>query len=110
METPVEEGRYALFLQLLDALDEGCRLMEVYDAMPHRYGGETLYQAESHTIALIGRSPGITVTDLAAKLQKTPSACSQMVRRLREKIEENPAQPEYISTETGIGYRMVEGD
>ena len=69
METPVEEGRYALFLQLLDALDEGCRLMEVYDAMPHRYGGETLYQAESHTIALIGRSPGITVTDLAAKLQ-----------------------------------------
>lgn len=85
METPIEEGRYALFLQLLDALDEGCRLMEVYDAMPHRYGGETLYQAESHTIALIGRSPGITVTDLAARLQKTPSACSQMVRRLREK-------------------------
>ena len=84
-EPPLDEGRYALFLQLLDALDEGCRLMEVYDALPHRYGGETLYQAESHTIQLIGRRPGITVSALAAQLQKTPSACSQMVRRLREK-------------------------
>ena len=29
---------------------------------------------------------------------------------IRRKIEKNPAQPEYIFTETGIGYRMVEGD
>ena len=26
------------------------------------------------------------------------------VRRLREKIEENPAQPEYILTKWGVGY------
>jgi len=27
---------------------------------------------------------------------------------IRRKLEENPADPEYILTEIGIGYRMVE--
>ena len=30
------------------------------------------------------------------------------VRRLREKIEENPAKPQYIMTEIGVGYRIRE--
>ena len=25
-------------------------------------------------------------------------------------VEKNPAQPAYIFTESGVGYRMVEGD
>lgn len=29
---------------------------------------------------------------------------------IRRKIERNPAEPKYILTEIGIGYRMVEGD
>ena len=29
---------------------------------------------------------------------------------IRRKIEKNPAQPQYIFTEMGVGYRMVEGD
>ena len=29
---------------------------------------------------------------------------------LRRKLEENPAEPHYIFTEVGVGYRMVEGD
>ena len=29
---------------------------------------------------------------------------------IRRKIEKNPAQPAYIFTESGVGYRMVEGD
>mgnify|MGYP002545048832 CR=1 FL=1 len=29
---------------------------------------------------------------------------------IRRKIEKNPAEPEYIFTEVGVGYRMVEGD
>ena len=29
---------------------------------------------------------------------------------IRRKIEQNPAQPVYIFTEVGIGYRMIEGD
>lgn len=29
---------------------------------------------------------------------------------LRRKLEENPAEPHYIFTEVGVGYRMIEGD
>ena len=29
---------------------------------------------------------------------------------IRRKIEENPAQPEYIFTEAGVGYRMADGE
>jgi two-component system KDP operon response regulator KdpE len=28
------------------------------------------------------------------------------IGRLRQKIEENPAQPKYLLTETGVGYRF----
>ena len=29
---------------------------------------------------------------------------------IRRKIEKNPACPEYIFTEIGVGYRMLEGE
>jgi len=29
---------------------------------------------------------------------------------IRRKIEKNPAEPEYIFTEVGIGYRMIDPD
>jgi two-component system KDP operon response regulator KdpE len=29
---------------------------------------------------------------------------------IRRKIEKNPAEPKYIFTEVGVGYRMIEGD
>ena len=29
---------------------------------------------------------------------------------IRRKIEENPGKPQFIFTEIGVGYRMVEGD
>ena len=29
---------------------------------------------------------------------------------IRRKLERNPAQPEYIFTETGVGYRMLDGE
>lgn len=32
------------------------------------------------------------------------------VRQLRQKIEKSPDQPEYILTETGVGYRLREAD
>jgi two-component system, OmpR family, KDP operon response regulator KdpE len=32
------------------------------------------------------------------------------VRQLRQKLEQDPAQPFYILTETGVGYRLRAGD
>jgi two-component system KDP operon response regulator KdpE len=32
------------------------------------------------------------------------------VRTLREKLEEDPTRPRYLLTETGVGYRLKEGD
>ena len=37
------------------------------------------------SIDRIALHPGVTVTDLANMVRKTPSACSQLVRRLRDK-------------------------
>lgn len=32
------------------------------------------------------------------------------VRQLRQKIEKSPNEPQYITTETGVGYRLREAD
>jgi len=34
----------------------------------------------------------------------------QLVHRLRQKIEEDPAEPRYLRTESGAGYRLEAGD
>lgn len=79
------DRRRALLEQIWAAQDTAYDLMYEYDSIPHRYGESTLYQSEAHIIDLIGEHPEITVTELAAILKKTPSACSQIVRKLRAK-------------------------
>lgn len=74
-----------IYDEIMDSLETSYRLMEVYDAMPHKYGDSVLYQVESHTIEMIGEKPGITAAELSAKMNKTPSACSQIVRKLKKK-------------------------
>ena len=76
-----------------------------------------LTQNEYKLVALLGLHAGKVLTyDYLIKELWGPSARSdnQILRvnmaNIRRKIETNPAQPEYIFTETGIGYRMVEGD
>lgn len=80
-----KDGFEKLFDDIMDELDISYRLMSAYDSMPHQYGDNVLYQVESHIIELIGMKPGITATEMAAKLGKTPSACSQIVRKLKQK-------------------------
>lgn len=77
--------REELLKQLWDAQDAAYDLMVEYDELPHHYGEHILYQAEGHIIDLIAAYPGITITDLGNILKKTPSACSQIVRKLKEK-------------------------
>ena len=81
----MEDQREALLRQIWAAQDEAYDLMYEYDSLPHQYGENTLYQSEAQIIDLIGEHPEITVTELAAILKKTPSACSQLVRKLRAK-------------------------
>ena len=67
-------------------------------------------------LANTGKFQKVLTYDYLIKELWGPSARSdnQILRvnmaNIRRKIEKNPAQPEYIFTETGIGYRMTEGD
>ena len=76
-----------------------------------------LTQNEYKLVALLGLHAGKVLTyDYLIKELWGPSARSdnQILRvnmaNIRRKIEKNPAQPAYIFTESGVGYRMVEGD
>lgn len=80
-----EERRKELLDDVWAEQDTAYDLMAEYDSLPHHYGDNIMYQAEGQIIDLIAANPGITITDLAQRLRKTTSACSQLVRRLREK-------------------------
>ena len=69
--------------QIWKEQDTAYELMSEYDSLPHHYGSVVLYQAEAYIVDLVGQYPGITVTRLAEMLNKTTSACSQIVRKLR---------------------------
>ena len=81
----MSKKREELLEQIWAAQDTAYDLMREYDSLPHSYGENVLYQAEAHLIDRIALHPGVTVTDLANMVRKTPSACSQLVRRLRDK-------------------------
>lgn len=76
-----------------------------------------LTQNEYKLVALLGLHAGRVLTyDYLIRELWGPSAKSdnQILRvnmaNIRRKIEKNPAQPVYIFTEVGVGYRMVTGD
>lgn len=76
-----------------------------------------LTQNEYKIIALLCQHAGKVLTyDYIIKKLWGPTMCgdNQILRvnmaNIRRKIEENPAQPKYIFTENGVGYRMIESD
>lgn len=79
------QNRLELLTKVWNSQDQAYDLMYEYDELPHRYGEYILYQAEAHIVDLIAVNPDITITDLAKIVRKSPSACSQTVRKLREK-------------------------
>jgi len=73
--------------------------------------------SEYRIVALLGKYAGKVLTyDFIIRELWGPRAGSdnQILRvnmaNIRRKIEQNPAEPHYIFTEVGVGYRMVEGE
>lgn len=76
-----------------------------------------LTQNEFRIVALLGKYAGRVMTyDYIMKEIWGPNMKNdnQILRvnmaNIRRKIEKNPAQPKYIFTEAGVGYRMIEAD
>jgi two-component system KDP operon response regulator KdpE len=76
-----------------------------------------LTQGEYRIVALLGKYAGRVLTyDFMIRELWGPKAKSdnQILRvnmaNIRRKIEDNPADPRYIVTEMGVGYRMIEGE
>ena len=73
--------------------------------------------SEFRIVALLGKYAGKVLTyDYIIRELWGPRAGNnnQILRvnmaNIRRKIEKNPAEPRYIFTEVGVGYRMAEGD
>ena len=90
-----------------------------YDKHQVLISGENchLTQNEFRIVALLGRCAGRVLTyDFILKELWGPQSRgdNQILRvnmaNIRRKIEKNPAEPQYIFTEVGVGYRMIEGD
>lgn len=79
------DSRKSTVMKAIHTLFEGHQLLTEYEGIRHSFEEITLYPAESHVVQAIGRLPGTTVTDLSVALKKTPSACCQIVRKLRAK-------------------------
>ncbi|MBQ8217813.1 MAG: response regulator transcription factor [Oscillospiraceae bacterium] len=76
-----------------------------------------LTQNEFRIVSLLGKCAGRVLTyDFIMKELWGPQSKggNQILRvnmaNIRRKIEKNPAEPRYIFTEVGVGYRMIEGD
>lgn len=81
-------------------------------------GGDIhLTQSEFKIVSLLAQYAGRVLTyDFIIREIWGPEACgdTQNLRanmaKIRRKLEKNPANPQYIFTEVGVGYRMQEGE
>ena len=72
---------------------------------------------EYKLVSLLGMYAGkvLTYDSILKELWGPGSRADNQILRvnmanIRRKIEKNPAEPQYIFTEVGVGYRMAEGD
>ncbi|WP_308580422.1 winged helix-turn-helix transcriptional regulator [uncultured Oribacterium sp.] len=94
--------------------DEAYALMREYDDIPHNYGDYCLYQVEGEFIDIIAEHPDITMTEISELLNKTPSACSQIVRKLIKKelivqIRDEKNNRKYKLRLTELGEKVYKG-
>lgn len=76
-----------------------------------------LTQNEYKIVSLLGKYPGKVLTydyiikEIWGPNMKNDNRILRVnMANIRRKIEKNPAQPRYIFTEVGVGYRIVEPD
>ena len=76
-----------------------------------------LTQNEYKIVSLLGKYPGKVLTydyiikEIWGPNMKNDNRILRVnMANIRRKIEKNPAQPQYIFTEVGVGYRIVEPD
>ena len=90
-----------------------------YDKHQVFISGENVHltQNEFRIVSLLSRCSGkvLTYDYIMKELWGPQSKGSNQILRvnmanIRRKIEQNPAEPRYIFTEVGVGYRMIEGD
>lgn len=90
-----------------------------YNRRQVQIGSENVHltQNEFRVVSLLSANAGKVLTyDFILKELWGPAAKgdNQALRvhmaNIRRKIEKNPAEPQYIFTEVGVGYRMIEGD
>ena len=69
---------------------------------------------DKYRVYIDGRDAGLTDYLIREIWGPNKAYDNQILRvnmaNIRRKIEKNPAEPEYIFTEVGVGYRMIEGD
>jgi len=92
-------------------LDFGKRVLKVEEAEVH------LTQVEYKIVALLARNAGrvMTYDSIISHVWGPYADDNNRILRvnmanIRRKIEKNPAEPQYIFTEIGVGYRMAEED
>ncbi len=69
-----------------------------------------LTDRERDMLRVLAATPGETVPRLGARRQRRRAderAVDVQVNRLRRKIERDPANPLFVQTVRGIGYRLV---
>ena len=73
--------------------------------------------SEFRIVALLAKYAGkvLTYDFIIKELWRPPAGGDNQIPRvhmpnIRRKIEENPAEPRYLFTEVGVGYRMAEGE
>ena len=74
-----------------------------------------LTQSEFRIVALLAQYAGMVITydEMMVRLWGPNSTGGNQILRvnmtnIRRKLEQNPAEPQYILTEIGVGYRMKE--
>lgn len=106
--------RNEIFYEIWEQQDLAYELMAEYDSMPHKYREDVvLYQAEGELVDEVALHSNITVSELAKILKKTPSACSQLIRKLKAKgiisqIRNVQNNREYYLELTDFGQKVFE--